>query len=89
MQFGSPFFKSPMKDMGYDVSNYLEVDPLFGGMHDLEFLISLAHQKYKVIIDQVLSHQINMKLLNSRASRDSEKSDWYVWVIRMKMALSQ
>ena len=78
----SPFFKSPMKDMGYDVSNYLEVDPLFGGMHDLEFLISLAHQKnIKVIIDQVLSHSSDQHeaFLNSRASRDSEKSDWYVW----------
>ena len=78
----SPFFKSPMKDMGYDVSNYLEVDPLFGGMDDLEFLISLAHQKnIKVIIDQVLSHSSDQHeaFLNSRTSRDSEKSDWYVW----------
>ena len=78
----SPFFKSPMKDMGYDVSNYIEVDPLFGCMDDLEFLISLAHQKnIKVIIDQVLSHSSDQHeaFLNSRASRDSEKSDWYVW----------
>ena len=53
----SPFFTSPMRDMGYDVSNYTSVDPLFGEMHDFERLISIAHEnKLKVIIDQVLSH---------------------------------
>ena len=40
----SPFFKSPMKDMGYDVSDYTEVDPLFGSMKDFDKLISIAHQ---------------------------------------------
>jgi hypothetical protein len=53
----SPIFSSPMKDMGYDVSDYKSIDPLFGSMEDFDFLISTAHDKnLKVIIDQVLSH---------------------------------
>ena len=53
----SPIFTSPMKDMGYDVSNYTDIDPLFGDIDDFEKLIEKAKQnKIKVIIDQVLSH---------------------------------
>ena len=53
----SPVFTSPMKDMGYDVSNYTDIDPLFGDIHDFERLIEKAKEnKIKVIIDQVLSH---------------------------------
>ena len=53
----SPFFKSPMKDFGYDISDYLEIDPLFGTMADFDQLIEKAHQlNIKVVIDQVLSH---------------------------------
>ena len=53
----SPIFTSPMKDMGYDVSNYTDIDPLFGDIHDFEKLIEKAKEnKIKVIIDQVLSH---------------------------------
>ena len=53
----SPFFVSPMKDMGYDVRNYTEIDPLFGTMQDFDNLVSVAHKKnLKIIIDQVLSH---------------------------------
>ena len=53
----SPVFTSPMKDMGYDVSNYTDIDPLFGNILDFEKLIKKAKEnKIKVIIDQVLSH---------------------------------
>ncbi|MFM7446482.1 MAG: alpha-amylase family glycosyl hydrolase, partial [Tabrizicola sp.] len=53
----SPFFKSPMKDMGYDVSDYCDVDPVFGTLADFDALVAKAHQLgLKVIIDQVLSH---------------------------------
>ena len=53
----SPIFTSPMKDMGYDVSDYKDVDPLFGNLEDFKNLIRIAHSKnIKVIIDQVLSH---------------------------------
>ena len=78
----SPFFTSPMKDMGYDVSHYTSVDPLFGRMEDFEELVSLAHKNnIKIIIDQVLSHSSDQHeaFLESRSDKKSEKSDWYVW----------
>ncbi|MGB6136503.1 MAG: alpha-glucosidase family protein [Shewanella sp.] len=78
----SPFFKSPMKDFGYDISDYLEIDPLFGTMADFEQLIEQAHQRnIKVVIDQVLSHTSDQHAWfeQSRQSRDNDKADWYVW----------
>ena len=78
----SPIFTSPMKDMGYDVSNYTDIDPLFGDIHDFERLIGKAKEnKIKVIIDQVLSHSSDahpfFKL--SKSNKNNSKSDWYVW----------
>ncbi|UAL42023.1 alpha-glucosidase family protein [Shewanella inventionis] len=78
----SPFFKSPMKDFGYDISDYLEIDPLFGTMADFEQLIEQAHlRNIKVVIDQVLSHTSDQHAWfeQSRQSRDNDKADWYVW----------
>lgn len=78
----SPFFKSPMKDFGYDISDYLEIDPLFGTMADFDQLIEKAHQlNIKVVIDQVLSHTSDQHAWfeQSRQSRDNDKADWYVW----------
>ncbi|MGI2112114.1 alpha-glucosidase family protein [Shewanella frigidimarina] len=78
----SPFFKSPMKDFGYDISDYLEIDPLFGTMTDFDQLIEKAHQlNIKVVIDQVLSHTSDQHhwFEQSRQSRDNDKADWYVW----------
>jgi alpha-glucosidase len=78
----SPFFKSPMADMGYDVSDYRAVDPIFGSLEDFDALLAEAHRLgLKVIIDQVLSHTSDRHdwFRESRASRDNEKADWYVW----------
>ena len=78
----APFFKSPMKDFGYDVSDYEAVDPLFGSLADFDRLIAEAHRLgIKVIIDQVLSHSSDQHpwFKESRASRDNPKADWYVW----------
>ena len=53
----SPFFTSPMKDFGYDVADYRDVDPLFGRLADFDALLAEAHRLgLKVIIDQVYSH---------------------------------
>lgn len=78
----SPFFKSPMKDFGYDISDYRAVDPLFGSLQDFDRLIARAHALgIRVIIDQVLSHTSDQHawFLQSREDRDNPKSDWYVW----------
>jgi alpha-glucosidase len=78
----SPFFKSPMKDFGYDVTDYTAVDPLFGTLADFDALIAEAHRLgIRVIIDQVLSHTSDQHpwFKESRASRDNPKTDWYVW----------
>ncbi len=53
----SPFFTSPMKDFGYDVSDYCDVDPIFGTLEDFGALVARAHALgLKVLIDQVYSH---------------------------------
>ncbi|NIB39600.1 alpha-glucosidase [Pseudomaricurvus alkylphenolicus] len=78
----SPFFKSPMKDFGYDISDYRDIDPIFGTLKDFDDLIECAHSAgVKVIIDQVLSHTSDQHawFQESRQSRDNDKSDWYVW----------
>ena len=78
----SPFFTSPMKDYGYDVADYCDVDPLFGSLDDADALIKRAHELgLKVIIDQVWSHSSDQHawFKESRASRDNPRADWYVW----------
>lgn len=78
----SPFFTSPMQDMGYDVSDYTDVDPQFGTLADFDALVQRAHDLgLKVIIDQVISHSSDQHAFfkESRKSRDNSKADWYVW----------
>ncbi|MEI4469701.1 alpha-glucosidase [Frigidibacter sp. MR17.24] len=78
----SPFVKSPMKDFGYDVADYLAVDPLFGDLQDFRDLLERAHDRgLRVIMDQVLSHTSDQHawFLESREGRANAKADWYVW----------
>jgi alpha-glucosidase len=78
----SPFFTSPMKDFGYDVSNYNGVDPIFGLLADFDDLIAEAHRLgIRVMIDLVLSHTSDQHpwFVESRSSRFNPKADWYVW----------
>ncbi|ETI62101.1 alpha-amylase family glycosyl hydrolase [Marinomonas profundimaris] len=78
----SPFFTSPMKDFGYDVSDYCDVDPIFGTLNDFDQLIESAHKHgLKVMIDQVLNHSSDQHpwFVESRQNHDNDKADWYIW----------
>jgi alpha-glucosidase len=78
----SPITQSPQADMGYDVSDYKEVDRLFGTLEDFDALVAKAHTLgLKVIMDQVLSHTSDRHpwFQESRLSRTNSRADWYVW----------
>ena len=78
----SPFFKSPMKDFGYDVEDFRQVDPVFGDLDDFDALVSKAHTLgLKVVIDQVYSHSSDQCdwFIESRQSQCNNKEDWYTW----------
>jgi alpha-glucosidase len=78
----SPFFTSPMKDFGYDVSDYCDVDPMFGTLADFDALVARAHDLgIRVMIDLVLSHTSDRHpwFAESRKSRQGGKAGWYVW----------
>ncbi len=78
----TPIYESPMEDMGYDITDMLDIDPLFGQMRDFETLLDIAHgYGLKVLIDQVWNHTSEMHpwFVESRKSRDNQKADWYIW----------
>ena len=79
----SPFFNSPQKDFGYDVSDYCDVNPEYGTLEDFDELIERAHELgLKVMIDIVPAHCSDQHVWfeESRQSRDNDKSDWFHWV---------
>jgi alpha-glucosidase len=78
----SPFFTSPMRDFGYDVADYCDVDPVFGTLADFDMLVERAHALgLKIIIDQVYSHSSDQHrwFRESRSNQTNAKADWYVW----------
>lgn len=78
----SPFFSSPQKDFGYDVSDYRAIDPEYGSMKDFDELLGKAHSlEIKIILDMVLNHSSDEHpwFLESRSSRKNPKRDWYIW----------
>jgi alpha-glucosidase len=78
----TPFYPSPMKDFGYDISDYTDVHPLFGNMEDFDDLISEVYRRgMKLIIDMVPNHTSDQHpwFLASRSSRKNSKRDWYIW----------
>src|SRR5947209_5742634 len=79
----SPVYPSPMVDFGYDVSNYTDIDPLFGDLATFDELVAQAHLRgLKVIMDYVPNHTSDEHpwFRESRSSRTNPKRDWYVWV---------
>ncbi len=78
----SPCFPSPMEDFGYDITNYKDIDPLFGTLDDMDHLINEAHSKdIKVILDYVANHTSEKHpwFLESKQSKKNSKSDYYIW----------
>jgi alpha-glucosidase len=78
----SPFFKSPMRDFGYDVADYRLVDPIFGTNADFNALLSAVHERgLKLIVDMVLGHTSDQHhwFQESCQNRTNPKSDWYIW----------
>jgi alpha-glucosidase len=78
----APFYESPMRDFGYDVSDYCAVDPMFGTLADFDAMVARAHElDLKVLVDLVLSHTSEKHpwFERSRADRENDKADWYVW----------
>ena len=78
----SPMYPSPMADFGYDISDYTDVHPLFGTLHDFDTLLEQAHKRnIKVILDYVPNHTSDEHpwFQLARSSRTNEKRDWYIW----------
>src|SRR5579859_367586 len=78
----TPFYRSPMADFGYDVSDYEDVDPLFGTLQTFDELVAEAHRRgIRVIVDYVPNHTSDRHpwFIEARASRASAKRDWYIW----------
>ncbi|MBK8398106.1 MAG: alpha-glucosidase [Leptospiraceae bacterium] len=78
----SPFYKSPGKDFHYDISDYTQIDPIFGTIDDVDVLIKEIHnRKMRIVFDMVLNHTSNEHpwFQESRSSIDNPKRDWYLW----------
>ena len=78
----SPVYTSPMDDNGYDISDYQDIDPLFGTLADLDELIAALHARgMKLVMDLVVNHTSDEHpwFTESRSSRDNPRRDWYWW----------
>jgi maltose alpha-D-glucosyltransferase / alpha-amylase len=77
-----PFFPSPLRDDGYDISDYTSVHPNYGTLEDFKKFLEAAHERQiKVIIEMVLNHTSDQHpwFQESRSSRENPRRDWYVW----------
>ena len=77
-----PFYESPLRDGGYDISDFFTVLPEYGSVDDAATLIEEAHRrKIRIIADMVMNHTSDQHpwFQESRLSRDNPKADWYVW----------
>jgi len=78
----SPIYPSPMADFGYDISNYIDIHPMFGNLDTFDCLLTEAHRRgMRVILDYVPNHTSDEHpwFVESRSSRDNPKRNWYIW----------
>jgi len=78
----SPHFPSPQFDVGYDISDYVDVAPEYGTLDDFKRFLDGAHERgMRVILDLVMNHTSHLHewFIESRSSRDNPKRDWYIW----------
>ena len=78
----SPIYRSPMDDNGYDISDYQDIDPVFGTLADFDTLVARLHERgIKLLMDLVVNHTSDEHpwFVESRSSRDNPKRDWYWW----------
>jgi alpha-glucosidase len=78
----SPIYPSPMKDNGYDVADYLDINPMFGDQQTFDLLIAKVHEKHMLLMmDFVPNHTSDQHewFQESRSSKDNQKRNWYHW----------
>ena len=78
----APFYPSPQVDFGYDISNFTEVDPQYGTLADFDRLVEAANKRgIRIVVDIILNHTSDKSewFMESAASRDNPKADWYIW----------
>ena len=78
----TPCFPSPQVDFGYDVSNYVDIDPMYGTLKDFDKLVKEAKKRnIRIVLDFVINHTSDQHpwFLNSKSSKTADKRDWYVW----------
>lgn len=78
----SPVYRSPQDDNGYDISDYQDIDPMFGTLADMDELIAGLHARgIRLVMDLVVNHTSDEHpwFTASRSSKDDPKRDWYVW----------
>jgi len=78
----SPVYQSPMHDFGYDISDYYDIDPIFGNLSDFDSLVKKAHSKgIKMLMDFVPNHTSSEHpwFKESKSSKNNSKRDWYIW----------
>ena len=81
----SPIYRSPQDDNGYDISDYRDIDPVFGTLADFDELLAGVHDRgMKLVMDLVVNHTSDEHpwFVESRSSKDSPKRDWYWWRAR-------
>ncbi len=76
----TPIYRSPFRDLGYDISDYCAIDPAFGSLEDFDRLLAALHAKsIRLILDLVPNHTANDHSWFVESSRHGARADWYIW----------